>query len=84
MSDTLDREAVETYVTDALVELGVDRSAIVPDASIDDLEVDSLDMVELSQSLRKDLRIPVKPKDFDEVETLGQLLKVCCEKAGLA
>ncbi|SFL34366.1 acyl carrier protein [Streptomyces pini] len=82
MSLTLDRKAIETFVADALVDLGVDRSDIVVDASLDDLEIDSLDMVELSQSIRRDLDIPVKPKDFDEVETVGQVLKVCCEKAG--
>ncbi|WP_101254363.1 acyl carrier protein [Streptomyces barkulensis] len=82
MSLTLDRKAIETFVADALVDLGVDRSDIATDASLDDLEIDSLDMVELSQSIRRDLDIPVKPKDFDGVETVGQVLRVCCEKAG--
>ncbi|MFC8952488.1 acyl carrier protein [Streptomyces sp. NPDC012693] len=83
MSDVIDRTAISTFVTDALIELGVDRSDIVPDAALDDLEVDSLDMVELSQSIKRDLGIPVKPKDFDDVETFGQLLNVCCTRAGI-
>ncbi|WP_234285348.1 acyl carrier protein, partial [Streptomyces venezuelae] len=84
MSDVIDRTAIATFVTDALIELGVDRSDIVADAALDDLEVDSLDMVELSQSIKRELGVPVKPKDFDDVETFEQLLNVCCTRAGLA
>ncbi|MGW3626422.1 acyl carrier protein [Streptomyces sp. NPDC000880] len=83
MTDMLDRTAIETFITDAIVELGVEREDIVPDAALDDLEIDSLDMVELSQNIKKDLGIAVKPKDFDQLETVGQVLKVCLQKAGL-
>ncbi|HZG05808.1 MAG TPA: phosphopantetheine-binding protein [Streptomyces sp.] len=83
MSDTLDRTAIEKFVTDALVDLGVDREDVLPDAALDDLEIDSLDMVELSQNIKKDLEIPVKPKDFDGIETVGQVLGLCYRKAGL-
>ncbi|WP_441250869.1 acyl carrier protein [Kitasatospora sp. McL0602] len=83
MSTTLDRTAIEAFITDALVELGVSPDDIVADAALDDLEIDSLDMVELSQSIKKQLALPVKPKDFDDIDTIGQLLKLCWSKAGL-
>ncbi|MFJ7906683.1 acyl carrier protein [Kitasatospora sp. NPDC096204] len=83
MPDTLDRTAIETFVVDALVDLGVDREGIVDDAALDELEIDSLDLVELSQSIRKQLDIPVKPKDFDQLYTVGEVLALCCRKAGL-
>ncbi|MFG2907522.1 acyl carrier protein [Kitasatospora sp. NPDC048286] len=83
MPDTLDRTAIETFVVDALVDLGVDREGIVDDAALDELEIDSLDLVELSQSIRKQLDIPVKPKDFDRLYTVGEVLALCCRKAGL-
>ncbi|KMS84698.1 MULTISPECIES: acyl carrier protein [Streptomyces] len=79
----LDHAAIEKFVHDALVELGVDEADIFPDAALDDLEIDSLDMVELAQTIKKDLNVPVKPKDFDGLDTVGQILKLCYEKAGL-
>ncbi|MDI5963687.1 acyl carrier protein [Streptomyces sp. SL13] len=83
MPDTLDLTTIENFVTDALVELGVERSDIAEDAVLDELEIDSLDMVELSQSIKKQLGIPVKPKDFDDVDTVGEVLALCRHKAGL-
>ncbi|GAA3026065.1 acyl carrier protein [Kitasatospora sp. NPDC006786] len=83
MPDTLDRTAIENFVVDALVDLGVEREGIVDDAALDELEIDSLDMVELSQSIRKQLGIPVKPKDFDQLYTVGEVLALCRHKAGL-
>ncbi|MCP9956114.1 MULTISPECIES: acyl carrier protein [Streptomyces] len=78
-----DRAAIEKFVHDALVELGVDEADIVPDAALDDLEIDSLDMVELAQTIKRDLGIPVKPKDFDGLDTVGQVFELCRERAGL-
>ncbi|MCP9943751.1 acyl carrier protein [Streptomyces somaliensis] len=79
----LDHAAIEKFVNGALVELGVDEADVSPDAALDDLEIDSLDMVELAQAIKKDLGIPVKPKDFDGLDTVGQVLGLCYEKAGL-
>ncbi|MFF8911216.1 phosphopantetheine-binding protein [Streptomyces olivaceoviridis] len=79
----LDHAAIEKFVKDALVELGVDEADIFPEAALDDLEIDSLDMVELAQTIKKDLEVPVKPKDFDGVDTVGQVLGLCYRKAGL-
>ncbi|MFE9358457.1 acyl carrier protein [Streptomyces olivaceoviridis] len=79
----LDHAAIEKFVKDALVELGVDEADVVPEAALDDLEIDSLDMVELAQTIKKDLEVPVKPKDFDGVDTVGQVLGLCYQKAGL-
>ncbi|MFF3607038.1 acyl carrier protein [Streptomyces sp. NPDC002463] len=82
-STTLDRASIEQFVTDALVELGVDASDVVPGAALDDLEIDSLDMVELAQSVKRDLGVPIRTKDFDGIDTVGQILELCYEKAGV-
>ncbi|MFE0703344.1 acyl carrier protein [Streptomyces sp. NPDC058872] len=83
MSETLDRTAIEQFITEALVELGVDAADVLPGAALDDLEIDSLDMVELAQSVKRELGVPVRTKDFDGIETVGQILELCCEKAGV-
>ncbi|MFF8379427.1 acyl carrier protein [Streptomyces sp. NPDC015661] len=83
MSETLDRATIEQFITDALVELGVDADDVLPGAALDDLEIDSLDMVELAQSVKRDLGVPVRTKDFDGIDTVGQILELCYEKAGV-
>ncbi|GGV06923.1 hypothetical protein GCM10010275_53620 [Streptomyces litmocidini] len=82
-STTPDRAAIEQFITDALVELGVDEGDVLPGAALDDLEIDSLDMVELAQSVKRDLGVPVRTKDFDGIETVGQILELCYRKAGV-
>lgn len=83
MSEVLDRELIESFVIDKLVVLGVDRSQITPESTFDELEVDSLDFVELTQAVKKELAIPVAPKDFDDSSTVGQALATIYQKAGL-
>ncbi|POX38555.1 hypothetical protein C3486_22800 [Streptomyces sp. Ru73] len=84
MTTTVGREAIEKFVTDALAGLGVDREAITPGAMLDDLEVDSLDLLELCQSIKLELGIPVRPKDFDGLESIAEVLELCARKDGTA
>lgn len=78
------REAIELFVYDALVEFGVEREEIGHDASFEDLEIDSLDLVDLGQALKKRFALGLRPKDFEDVVTVGDALKLIYEKAGLA
>jgi hypothetical protein len=45
MSAVLDREAIDKFVIDTLVDLGVDRAQVTKESSLDHLCVDSLDIV---------------------------------------
>ncbi|MFI1252200.1 acyl carrier protein [Streptomyces netropsis] len=83
MSDTLSRDVIDAFVTDTLVAFGIERGRITVESSFDELGVDSLDVVELSQSLQKELGVPVRPKDFDENQTVGQVLEYVYRAAGL-
>ncbi|WP_306321414.1 MULTISPECIES: acyl carrier protein [unclassified Streptomyces] len=82
MTTAVGRADIEGYVVGALVELGVERSAIAPETVLDDLEIDSLDLLELCQQIRGGLGIPVRPKDFDGVETVRQVVDVCAARGG--
>jgi acyl carrier protein len=77
------REVIEQFVVDALVEFGADRTAISPEATFNDLEIDSLDMVELGQSVKREFGIELKPKDFEEVAGVRDALSIIYAKAGL-
>lgn len=66
------RGQVETRIVDALVEFGADRDQLRPDATLEELDIDSLDLFELGQILHQEFGIEVDVNDFTDVSTLGQ------------
>lgn len=66
------RAQVETRIIDALVEFGADRERLRPNATLEELDVDSLDLFELGQILHQEFGIDVDAGDFEEVATLGE------------
>ena len=55
-----------------LVEFGADPDEMHPDATLEELEIDSLDLFELGQILNQEFGIEVDPDDFENVKTLGE------------
>jgi acyl carrier protein len=83
MSVALDRKVIEKLVTDTLVSFGVDESQINPDATFEDLGVDSLDVLELRQAVNNELTFEIALAEFDKIETVGQALALIYRHAGL-
>jgi acyl carrier protein len=53
--------------------LSVDADKVVPEASFgDDLDADSLDLVELVMALEEEFGIEVPEEDLQEIRTVGQ------------
>ncbi len=53
-------------------QLGVDESRVVPSASFtDDLEADSLDLVELIMSLEEEFGVTIPEEDAEKMATVG-------------
>ena len=53
-------------------QLGVDESRVVPSASFtDDLEADSLDLVELIMSLEEEFGVTIPEEDAEKITTVG-------------
>ena len=65
------KEQIEKRIIDALVEFGADPDEMRPDATLEELEIDSLDLFELGQILNQEFGIEVDPDDFENVRTLG-------------
>ena len=65
-------EQVGIRIVDALVEFGADPDRLRPEATLEELDIDSLDLFELGQILNHEFGIQVDPQDFDEVTTVGQ------------
>ena len=66
------KEQVEKRIIDALVEFGADPDEMHPDKTLEELEIDSLDLFELGQILNQEFGIEVDPDDFENVSTLGE------------
>ena len=80
----MDRAEVFTILQDCAVEvLGVERDAVVESAKFkEDLEADSLDLVELVMALEEKLDISVPEEDLEGVATIGQALDLVVSKLG--
>ena len=53
-------------------QLGVDEAEVVPGASfVDDLNADSLDLVELIMSLEEEFKLQISDKEAEEIKTVG-------------
>jgi acyl carrier protein len=74
MEATTTREAIETRVTDALVEFGAERDAIAPDATFESLDVDSLDLVELAQIVEDEYGVEMRETELADIKTVGQAI----------
>ena len=80
----MDRDATFAVVKDAAVEvLSVSPDVVTEDARFkDDLDADSLDLVEFVMALEERFDISVPEEDLDGVETVGQALTLVMGKLG--
>jgi acyl carrier protein len=81
MATQVSPENVETTIYDGLVELGTDRDALSREASLEDLDVDSLDLVELAQIVEDEYGVELKGDDVKDVKTVGEVIDLVVSKA---
>ncbi len=77
------RDGIEEFVIAALVKLDVPREDISLDAPFDDIGVDSLQVTEVGQLVKREFGIDVSARDLDEAEALREVLAVIYAKAGV-
>ncbi|MGE5408592.1 MAG: phosphopantetheine-binding protein [Syntrophothermus sp.] len=73
---------VEKVIFDGLVELGVERDELSRDAGLEDLDVDSLDLVELAQIVEDEFGVELRGDDVKDVKTVGEVIDLVVSKAG--
>jgi acyl carrier protein len=78
----MDRAEVEAKMTDLLVdELGIDRDKIAMSASFEeDLEVDSLGVVELLMALEDNFGVSIPDEEAEQIGTVGQAVDLVMQK----
>lgn len=70
MADTFDR--IKSIIVDRL---GVDESEVTMEASLkDDLEADSLDVVELVMELEDEFDLEISDEEAEKISTVGEIV----------
>jgi len=76
MPATITADSVEQKIREVLPEFGVDAGAIALDATFADLDVDSLDIAELSQIIEDEYGIRLADEDLAKLETVDDTIKL--------
>jgi acyl carrier protein len=75
-------QSVEETVTESLVNFGADADAVNRDATLEDIDIDSLDLVELTQVVEEKYDIDLEGSDFKNIKTVGDVVDLIVEKVG--
>ncbi len=80
-TDTVTREQVLTVITDALADVGAERDEITPEATFEALDIDSLDLAEVSQVIEEELGVKLGGKDVAQIKTVGDAVDLVVSRA---
>jgi acyl carrier protein len=79
----VDEELYARFRNCAVEVLSVEPDKVVPEAKFgDDLDADSLDLVELVMALEEEFGIEVPEEDLEGVDTVGQAYDLVVAKLG--
>jgi len=82
MATTISPDQVEKTVYEALPQFGVEESDISRDATFEQLDVDSLDLAELSQIIEDEYGVQLKGDDVGKIKTVGDAIDLVVNRAG--
>jgi len=78
---TLDTTQVEQRVFAALESFGAEPTEISLDATFKKLDVDSLDLAELSQIVEDEYGVEIKSGDVERLKTVGDVISLIVERS---
>jgi acyl carrier protein len=81
MTTAVSDKQVEQTLVEAMVEAGADRGQISRGATFEELDVDSLDLVELAQVVEDDFGVELKGEDMKELRTVGDAIEMVVARA---
>ncbi len=77
---TVTTEQVEARVIDALASFGPDKSQISRTSTFEELDIDSLDLVELAQIVEDEYGVVLKGEDMKELTTVGDAIDLIASR----
>ena len=79
-STTVTREQIQDTVFKALATFGPEPEDITLDASLQDLDIDSLDLAELSQIVEDEYGVGLKSSDAEKIKTVGDAVELIASR----
>ena len=74
-------EQVQSRVVEALASFGPDADQITRDSTFEELDIDSLDLVELAQIVEDEYGVVLKGEDMKELRTVGDAIDLIVAKS---
>ena len=72
---------IEKVITESLITFGADADQINRDAELEALDIDSLDLAELSQIIEEQFGVELTSADVAEIRTVGDAIDLVAERA---
>jgi acyl carrier protein len=73
--------AVEARIVEALASFGPDADSITREATFEELDIDSLDLVELAQIVEDEYGVELKGDDMKNMKTVGDAIELVVARA---
>jgi acyl carrier protein len=74
-------EVVEAKVIETIVSFGPEAGDVTPGSTFEELDVDSLDLVELAQVIEDEFGIALKGDDVKDIKTVGEAIDLVVSRA---
>ncbi len=81
MSTTVSQQQIEQVVVESLESFGAEAAQITPEATLEQLDIDSLDLAELSQIVQERFDVELKGSDVAVVKTVGDAIRLIADRA---
>ena len=75
-------DQVESRVVEALASFGPEADSISRDSTFEELDIDSLDLVELAQIVEDEYGVVLKGEDMKELKTVGDAVDLIVSRSG--
>jgi acyl carrier protein len=80
MPETISPQAIEEALLDAMATMGPEREEITRDKTFEELDIDSLDLVELLQIAEERYGVELDAEEAKDVRTVGQAVDLVVQR----